>query len=204
MKSIIQNKYKRDRDSDLTTTGKRVVEKMKINHSNFPNTPAALATLEKLLPEYHDSVANAKGRDKEMVAIKKAKKAAVVALLTELANYVTLTCNGDEALLLSSGFDIIGGTEQQLMPAIEKLEVELGPPGVLITRIKRVPRARAYMHQFTTESPTSESVWISEGSTQAFHTFSGLKSGVKYWLRVVALGPAGQTVYSPVETRIIQ
>lgn len=204
MKSIILAKYKRDRDSDLTTTGMRVVEKMKINKSNFPNTPAALDTLEKLLPEYHDSVVNAKGRDREMVSNKKAKKAAVIALLTELANYVTLICNGNETLLLSSGFDITGGSIQQPMSAIQKLEVELGPPGVLTTRVKRVAGARAYMHQYTTETPTSETVWIIEGSTQAFHTFSGLKSGVKYWLRVVALGLAGQTVYSPVESRIIQ
>ena len=31
----------------------------------------------------------------------------------------------------------------------------------------------------------------------------GMRSGVKYWFRVVALGD-GQTVYSPVEQRIIQ
>jgi hypothetical protein len=203
MKSIVLSSYKRERDSDLTTTGKRIVEKME-NNPNFPHPPAALATLKQLLPEYHNAVANAKGRDKEMVAIKRAKKMAVVTLLTELASYVSLTCNGDEALLLNSGFEISGQYREQQVPVIQKLVVELGPPGEVTTRIKRVAGARAYMHQYTTEPPNSETVWMNEGSTNAYYIFRGLKSAVKYWFRIVVLGSAGQTVYSPVEARIIQ
>jgi len=203
MKRIVLSSYKQDRDSDLTTTSKRIVEKME-NNPNFPNPPAALATLKQLLPEYHNAVANAKGRDKEMVAVKRAKKAAVVTLLTELAAYVTLTCNGDEALLLNSGFEISGENGEKRVPVIQKLLVELGPPGEVTTRVKRVAGARAYMHQYTTEPPGSDTVWISEGSTNAYYTFRGLKSTVRYWFRVVALGPAGQTVYSPVDVRVVQ
>jgi hypothetical protein len=203
MKRIVLSSYKNERDSDLTTTGKRIVEKMD-NNPNFPNPPAALATLKQLLPGYHNAVANAKGRDKEMVAIKRAKKAEVIALLTELAAYVTLTCDGNEALLLNSGFHISGENGEQRVLAIQKLVVELGPPGEVTTRVKRVAGARAYMHQYTTEPPGSETVWISEGSTNAYYTFRGLKSAVKYWFRIVALGSAGQTVYSPVDARVVQ
>jgi hypothetical protein len=203
MAVIISKKYKRQRDGDLSMTGKRVVEKTD-NNPNFSNPPEALAKLKKLVPEYDESVVNAKGRDKEMVAIKKAKKKEVVALLSELDSYVTLTCNGDEALLLNSGFDITGQTEEQPMAPIQKLEVELGPPGEVTIRVKRIKGARAYMHQYTTEPPTSETVWINEGSTNAFFTFRGLKSGTKYWFRIIALGVNGQTVHSPVDSRIVQ
>ncbi|WP_242696403.1 hypothetical protein [Longitalea luteola] len=113
MNFIILNKYKRERDSDLTTTGYRVVEKTE-NNPNFPDLPAAHAELKKLLPDYHNAIVTAKGRDKEMVAVKKAKKAAVVALLTEMAEYITLTCKGDEAMLLSSGFEISGQQNKSL------------------------------------------------------------------------------------------
>ena len=90
------------------------------------------------------------------------------------------------------------------MSVIEKLEVELGPPGQVTTRIKQVKRARAYMHQYTTEMPTDSTAWISEGSSFRYHTHRGLKSGVTYWLRVVAIGPSGLLTYSPVASRIIQ
>jgi hypothetical protein len=203
MKRIVLSSYKHERDSDLTTTGKRIVEKME-NNPNFPNPPAALATLKQLLPDYHNAVAIARGRDKEMVAIKRAKKAEVIVLLTELAAYVTLTCNGDETLLLNSGFEISGQNREQQVPVIQKLVVELGPPGEATIRVKRMGGIKAYMHQYTTEPPGSASVWISEGSTNAYYTFRGLKSAVKYWFRIVALGAAGQTVYSPVDARIIQ
>lgn len=204
MEAIILKSYKRERDSDLATTSKRIVEKME-NNSNFPNPPEALAKLKSLMPVYHDSVVNAKGRDKEMVAVKKAKKAELIALLTELDNYVTVTCNGDEAMLLNSGFEVSGQTERpQPMSTIQKLEVELGPPGEATVRVKRIRGARAYMHQYTTETPTSETVWISAGNTDAYYTFQGLKSFTKYWFRIVALGTRGQTIYSPVESRIIQ
>jgi len=203
MTPIILNSYKRERDSDLGTLVAHIVEEME-NNPTFSDAPPELAAIKKLLPEYQTSVANAKKRNTVMISIKKDKKKELIALLTLLAAYVTRTCNGDRTRLLSSGFPVSGEKGEQSMPAIQKLEVELGPPGVLTTRVKRVAGARAYMHQYSTEAPTSETVWISAGSTEAFHTFSGLKTAVKYWIRVVALGKAGQTVYSPVESRIIQ
>jgi hypothetical protein len=202
-KKIILKKYKRERDSDLSTTAKRVVEKLK-NNTNYPNPPAALAKLEEKLPAYDASLVNARGRDKEMIAIKKGLKIEIAALLTELDSYVTLISNGDEVLLLSSGFDISGQTEEQPMPAIPKLFIELGAPGEVTIKVKQVRGARAYMHQYTAEPPTSETIWVNEGSTNPNCTFRGLKSFTKYWFRIVALGKNGQMVYSPFEARIVQ
>lgn len=200
---IILKTYKKQGDSELATTGYRVVGKIE-NNPTFPDPPPALAKLKKLLPEYHNSVWNAKGRETEMISIKNDKKAEVIELLTELDEYVTQKCNGDRTMLLSSGFPISGEKGEQQMPAIPKLDVEIGPPGEAISRIKRVTGAKAYLHQYTTEPPSSDTVWTSEVSTYAYHTFNGLKSAVKYWFRIVALGAAGQTEYSPVMSRIIQ
>ncbi|HEX6427403.1 MAG TPA: hypothetical protein VF008_06935, partial [Niastella sp.] len=62
----------------------RVEEKME-NNPGFPNPPAALGELKKLRPEFQTARANAKGRDKEMVAIKNAKKASMLNYLEEVA-----------------------------------------------------------------------------------------------------------------------
>jgi hypothetical protein len=204
MKNTISTTYKRQRDSELITITYRIVEKMK-NNPNFSTTPAPLAAIITLLPELQSLVSNAKGRDIEVVFKKNKKKAELVTLLTELAEFVTLTCNGDGEKLLSSGFHITGkrdSQEEELV--ISQLEVELGPPGEATTRVKRLKDSRAYMHQYTTEPPTSETKWVSEGSKEAFYTFSGLASTVKYWFRVVAISQNGETVHSPVVTRVIQ
>ncbi|MCS3800777.1 fibronectin type III domain-containing protein [Niastella sp. OAS944] len=203
MKKRVLKKYRRERDSDLATTSKRVVEKLK-NNPKYPNPPVALSKLEEKLPAYDASLVNARGRDKEMVAIKKGLKAEIAALLTELDSYVTLSGNGDEAMLLSSGFDILGQADVKSMPDIPKLFVELGPPGEVTISVKHVRGARAYMHQYTSEPPVSETVWISEGNTNPNCTFKGLKSFTKYWFRIVALGRNGQMIYSPFEARIVQ
>lgn len=105
---------------------------------------------------------------------------------------------------MTSGFAISGQTTEQSMPEIPKLDVELGPPGEVTISVKRVRSARAYLHQYTTEAPTSETVWITEGTTNEFCTFRGLKSYTKYWFRIVALGRNGQTVYSPIDAKVIQ
>lgn len=191
------------RDSDTITQGYRIVEKME-NNPNFPDAPTALADAKKVLPELQSAVSDAKGRDVEAVALKNNKKAELIALLVVLAEYVTLTCKGDRVKLLSSGFPISGASSTQVDQVIQELDVQLGVPGEATTRVKRLSRARAYLHQYTTELPGSETVWHSEGSKFPYYTFSGLTSVSKYWFRVVAISAGGEKITSPIVTKVIQ
>jgi len=197
-------KYKK-RQVDITIICQRVIENME-NNPVFPNPPAALAELKKVLPELQTALVNAEGRDKQMVSIKNDKKAIVLALLQELATYVTETCKGDRTLILSSGFDAtnVTGNSSNLPPSIELLEVELSSPGVAITRAKNVTGAKAYVHQYTKEQPGLNTEWIGIGSSTSSYTFEGLSSDKRYYFRVVAIGTDGQRGYSPVVSRVIQ
>jgi hypothetical protein len=174
------------------------------NNPIFPDPPPALAETKKLLPELQSAVGDAKGRDVEAVALKNKLKAEVIALLTVLADYVTVTCKGDRLNLLSSGFPISGATSTQLNQVLAPLEVEIGATGEASTSLKRLRGARVYMHEYTTEPPTSETVWHSEVSKFSYHTFNGLTSMAKYWFRVVAVTAAGDKLTSQVVTRVIQ
>jgi hypothetical protein len=188
---------------ELVTICQRVIEKMKSN-SVFPNPPAALAELEKVLPEFEAALVNAKSRDKEWVAIKNNKKALILALLDELAEYVIATCKDDLALILSSGFDVTDEQSSRPATAIETLEVELGAPGEATVRVKKATGAVAYVHQYATEQPGPNTVWVNEETTNRDHTFKGLASDKRHWFRVVAIGRKGQKAYSPVVSRSIQ
>jgi hypothetical protein len=170
----------------------------------FPNPPAALAELEKALPEFEVALMNAKSRDKEWVAIKNNKKVRILAFLEEVADYVLATCKGDRALILSSGFDVADEQTGSAKPSVEALEVELGAPGEAIMRAKNPKGAVAYVHQYATEPPGPNTVWHSEGSTTGNYTFTGLDSDKRYWFRVAAIGRKGQKAYSPVVSRSIQ
>ncbi len=203
MKNVILNSFKREGDSEIITTGYRVTGKMD-ESPNFEDAPPELAEAKQLLPELQSSVSNSKGRDIEVINLKNERKARLIVLLTILAQYVTVKCNGDRGMLLSSGFTLRGDKSNRNDPAIPELEVRLGPPGEATTNASRVRAARAYMHQYTTEPPTAETIWASEGSKQPYYTFSGLNSMTKYWFRVIAISKDGEQVFSPVITRVIQ
>ena len=190
-------------EHELITLIKRVLEKMKSNPV-FPNPPAALAELEKLLPEFDEALVRAKSRDKEWVAIKNNKKALILALLEELAEYVIATCKDDRALILSSGFDVTDEQSGRAVTAIEALDVVLGAPGEATLRVKTATGTLSYVHQYATEPPSPNTVWHSEGSTTGNYTFTGLTSDKRYWFRVVAVGRRGKKAYSPVVSRSIQ
>jgi hypothetical protein len=147
---------------------------------------------------------NARGRDKEMIAIKNNKKAIVQELLQELADYVTATCKGNISLMLSSGFDVVSEGRSNLKVAVEKLEVKLGLPGEATTKVRHVTGARAFIHQYTTELPGLHSNWVSEGCGLRYYTFRGLISDKRYWFRVVAIGSGMQRAFSPVVSVVIQ
>jgi hypothetical protein len=193
--------YKNQRD--LATICKRVKEKME-NNPVFPNPPAALAELIKVLPEYEDSLVKAKSRDREMVAIKNNKKVIILELLEELATYVMVICNNDQALLLSSGFDVTEELRSTPKPAIEILEVDLGVPGEATVKVRKMTGVIAFVHQYATEQPGPNTVWTNEESSLRSHTFKGLTSDKRYWFRTVAIGRRGQKSYSPVVSRSIQ
>jgi hypothetical protein len=203
MKPLIA-KYSK-REEDLEIKGDIVVETME-NNPDFPDPPPAFAELKKEMPEFRASRRSAETGDKKMVSIKNDKKVKVQNLLQVLADYVTVKSNGDRTLILSSGFDVSNESRsnKNVPPSIGKLEVELGEPGVATTRSKDVTAVKAYIHQYTTEAPTTNTVWVGDGSSYSEHTFSGLSSGKQYWFRVVAIGVKKQKAYSPIVSRFIQ
>jgi hypothetical protein len=193
--------FKKDRD--LVTTIKRVLEKLK-NNPAFPNPPAALAELEKLLPELEAALVKAKTRDMEWVAVKNGKKAIALELLGKLAEYVTAISNDDRGMILSSGFYVTDEQTARPVTAIETLEVELGATGEATTRAGNITGAIAFVHQYAIEAPGPNTVWIGEESSLRYYTFKGLTSDKRHWFRVVAIGRKGRKAYSPVVSRSIQ
>jgi hypothetical protein len=200
----ITNGFKQLRDNDLIGFAYGVKGKMQ-NNPTFPQPPAALADLEKILPEYQEvNNVKASGGDEEMRFIKKAMRAKVITFLSGLADYVTVTCNGDPAQLVSSGFELAKARGTKAMLAIKELKVTADRTGEAITKVQRVAGAKAYIHQYTTDPLMGDNVWVSKVSTDPGYIFTGLKSKEKYWFQVIAVGLNGQECVSPPVSRVIQ
>jgi hypothetical protein len=194
--------YNYCREGDLVKLTRHILDSMKDN-AQFPNPTPALADVEKALADYSEALSNAGKRDREKIAIKDDRKAALKLMLADLAHYVTQVSKGDRALLLSSGFDL---NAQRVKPleAPPKLEVDIEVPGQATTRIKRVPRARAYVHGYTADPLTTSSVWISETTTVPEHTFTVMATGGRFWFRILVIAQNGDRVYWEPVTRVIQ
>jgi hypothetical protein len=199
----ITNGFKQMPDNDLISFGYDIKTGMTGNPV-FIAPPAALGTLEKVLPEYQGAITGARGGDEEMRFIRNAKRAEVIALLTELAVYVTAICNGDPAKLVSSGFKLRKARGTTTLSPIKDLKVTIDRAGEAVTQVKRVAGAKAYIHQYTTDPLTGDNVWINQVTTDLSYTFTGLKSKEKYWFQVIAIGLNGQRSASPLVARIIQ
>ena len=189
------------RDGDLVKITRRILDSLKEN-TQFPNPTPTLADVEKVLQEYVGSLSDAGGLDRLKVSIKDDKKAVLKQMLTELAYYVTQICKGDKALLLGSGFDINANTVKT-QKAPPKLQVDLNMPGQVTTRVSRLTRARAYVHQYTADLMTPESVWTSVTTLKPVHTFTGLESAARVWLRVIVIVKKRNSIYWDPVLRIV-
>ena len=190
------------RAGDLIKITRRILDSMKEN-AKFPNPTPALAEIEKALEEFITALSAAGKLDREKVAIKDGKQANLLQILTELAYYVTQICKGDKAMLLSSGFDINSDASatQKLPP---KLRVELGMPGQVTTSVNRLAKARSYVHQYTADPLTPQSVWSGETTLNPTHTFTGLESASRMWFRVIVIDKKGNPIYWDPVLRIVQ
>lgn len=195
--------YKYASDTVLLAAIHRILGKMDGN-PNFPQPPAALGTLRKELPEFIGALTNASRGDLEKIALKNTRKSIIIGLLKQLDEYVTLTCQGDRGMLLSSGFALTRERGDNSMPDIKDLKVTIDRPGEAVTKIKKVYGARAYIHQCTIEPLTSNSVWVRQFVAEATYTFTGLQSKERYIFKVIAVGVKGREVHSPEVARVIQ
>ena len=189
---------------EIVVLGLHVINCME-NNEAFPNPPLALEKLKITLPKYKQALSDSRNRDKYYVSLKNDLKAEVLELLHELADYVTVISKGDRTTMLRSGFNVnsANGSNKQ-PPTIEILEIDLKVTGQATTRVRKVTRAIAFVHQYTAEPPTNQTIWVSEGTSLSYYTFEGLQSDKRYWFRVVAIGYYGLRSYSAIVSKVIQ
>jgi hypothetical protein len=94
-----------DSDPQLIVDTQTILTSMTGN-PGYTTPDPTLAAVTTAMNDFATALANAADGGATLTAIKNDKRAALVGLLRNLANYVQVACNGDLTVLMSSGFPI--------------------------------------------------------------------------------------------------
>lgn len=184
-------------DSEIIVSGNTVSVNME-NNPYFPTPSPGVTAIRTATDEFLAAEQKAQSGSREDVAVKNQKRKVLEKNLHDMAVYVNLTANGNEAMLLSSGFELAKKAEPvgplaapeglKVKPALSKGSVDLS--------CKRVAGASSYGFEYRLLTGESENGWVRVDSTKHQVLVNGLTSGSKYAFRVVAIGADPQRNWS--------
>ncbi|MDB6124467.1 MAG: hypothetical protein JWQ71_3460 [Pedosphaera sp.] len=155
-------------------------------------TAAALA-----LETAYNAAQTARQVAKSATATQDVKNDALNLILSQEANYVENTSNGDKAKILSSGFDVRNpSTPIGVLPQVADLSA--GPSedeGSADLAWTGVRGAKSYAIERAPNSADLQFVMVGT-STKTKTSLNTMTPGNKYWFRVAAVGAAGQGAWS--------
>ena len=193
-----------DSDAQLVTDSQTIVNSM-TNNPAYATPSPALASVTTAINDFSVAVSNAADGGTTLTAIKNAKRQALLGILRHLASYVHVACNGNMAVLLSSGFP----TQKQnrtpvgILPAPVPPFLQLGGrSGDLVASVTPIPNCSAYTWRLALASAPATYLQTVP-TTAASITFSGLTPGETYAVDANAFGAAGTGDWSDTSELMI-
>lgn len=206
MKNSATNGFGRLSPADLLSKARSIVNQMGANTGYFLTPDPALADITAATDEFEKAAQAADNRDRVAIAYRNDQRDVLVALLRKLANYVNLQADGSRTIALSSGFDV--AKEPSPQPPITVVDTPVLSLGVnageLEARNKSVAGARAYQYFINSDVQVPLSQWTLYPSTRSRYSFSDLKSGQRYFVKVGVVGTNNQVVFSDAASFIAQ
>ena len=161
--------------------------------TNNPNFPIPLMELDALMAAnttYQASLINLKNGTKEDTVIKNQNRRVLEKALKNLGLYVQIKSNGDEAIILSSGFDVAGKREPVgKLPKPEGFGVKVGvAKGTVVVYCIAITYANFYEVEYAEVQADGTRNWIKLTSTKHKLEITGLTSGKQYVFRMAGGG----------------
>jgi hypothetical protein len=137
------------------------------------------------------------------VATKNALRVILILQLRKMANYCSLTADGDHTKLLSSGFAVTApALSPKTLSAPQNFSVQPGiNSGEAIVSIKRIPNAIAYLLLYRPASENME--WTHATNSLPSFSISGLTALASYQFKMGAIGTKGQMIYTDILTKAV-
>ena len=193
-----------DSDAQLVKDAETIVNSMTDNAS-YPAPSPALASVTTAINDFSVAIDNAADGGKTLTLIKNQKRAALGAVLRNLASYVHVACDGNLATLTSSGFPVWKPTRTPVgvLPAPATPVLSLGSrTGELNAYTPPIPNASVYSWRVALASAPDAYV-LEQQTTAASDTFEGLTPGQIYLVDVNAVGSAGPSDWSDTAQQMV-
>ena len=176
-------------DLELSNKASNISTKMTGN-AKFPPPVKELDAMNVAKAAFNASLDKIENGTKEDTSIKKVNRASLEKALRILALYVQVTSDGDEAIILSSGFDI--NSKHEPIGKLSKSEgfgVKVGvDPGTAIVYCDVVPGATFYEIEYAEVTADGVRRWIKITTTKRKQEVGGLISGKQYAFRMAGAG----------------
>lgn len=207
MKSKISLRIAKATANEVVAKAATIVSKMTDN-PNFSSPIPELSSIAQQADVVKDKLTRQQAAFQtyqQMTAELKTEKEKLMSMLETEAAYVQITSVGDEATILSSGFDIrqkavaIG----KLPPAKKLLVFEGMNEGEVNATWDPVKGARSYLVEMSTDITRPEAWVYQTTTTRGKCTLQGLPSGSRIWIRVAPINAAGQGAYSDPATKTV-
>jgi hypothetical protein len=188
--------------TDLEFIGKidKVIESMTDNPYFLVPTPS-LVLLVAERNDYHAKTLAASSGDRLKIAERKASRKVIAESMRQLGFYVEMTANGDEVILLSSGFDLAkAGDTRVIGPMVNPRFKQNYVTKEITIMCNKVKNAAAFIFfLYMGEQPNESTVWSVVGRTTCKFTLpSSVQPGQKCWGYIQAIGNNDQVITSEV------
>ena len=197
--------YTRYSDAQLNLKAKNVVSSL-TNNVNFEPTIPSLANFTILQTNFSNALDKALNGDRQLIALKNQAKEELLAGMRQLSFNIDAQANGDRAKLLSSGFDLASSSDASSVisvPTDFKIMDGMNA-GELKFSCKKVATAVSYVIEYTDEIPSEETLWKFQPASSREFTIKGLRTGIRIYGRIKAVGTKGQTANSEILSRLVQ
>jgi hypothetical protein len=204
MKKKVNLNFRRDTDADFLAGSDHIHQSL-LDNPSFPSPVPTLADVKTAIDAYNVALTNAMDLGRVNVAIKNQARQDLESLLFQLGMYVMNTANGDETMLVSSGFTLAKNPEPVYITNAGNVTLSNGiTSGEMVSTVATQKGVKSYLHEIADEIPTENTVWDTFASSRSRFVFSGLLPGKQYWVRVALVAGNGQVAYSEVATKFVQ
>ena len=165
-------------------------------NAHFTNPSPSLAEVSTAIDDLERAYEEALNGGKMQIARMRQCDSVLYSLIVTMAAYVQTVSRGDEAIILSSGFDVKSDkTVRAQTEAPLNINGKAGEHEGEVSLVwDPVPGAKAYNIQVSRDSMTG---WTYCGSSTKRRTvIGGLESGAKCYFRVASIGQQGQSGWS--------
>lgn len=182
--------------------GRTVISRMSVLPI-FAKPDQAYADGTAIINKLENHYMASRNGDREQIALMHQAEEDFDDFFRKLGYYVDRVADGNEAVILSSGFHL---AKQPAPSEKPDFSLEAGEiPGTLIAKRKAVEGSVSYVWQYYIgEEPPTEEKWLFAGaSAQATYIIKGQKSGDKIWVRSAAVTKDGMQAFTNPIMKIV-